>query len=738
MLRDPSTAKSRCRRAWTLAAIAVLTAACGEPSDEAGGGAEVPEGTPVVLISIDTLRADRLPAYGYDQVETPAIDALRRDAVLFENAYSHIPLTLPSHSSLFTGLLPAEHGLRDNVGYVLAAERVASGEIPLLPVALQERGYATGAAVSTFVLRSQMGLDQGFDFYEDSVEFHPGQGLGGLQRPGGETLELARDWLRTASGGPFFFFFHIYEPHTPYQPPEPFASRYGSSYDAEVAAADAVVGELLAELRRLGVYERAIVLLLSDHGEGLGDHGEREHGVLLYREALHVPLLLKLPGGQRAGETVAAPVQLIDVYPTLAGLLGLPLPQALGGASLLAVPASRRIYAETFYPRLHFGWSELTSLIDERYHYVEGPDPELFDLAADPGEASNVLRDNRRVFAELRDELAAYDRTLAAPGEVDAETRQALAALGYVGGTAADTDGPLPDPKSRLGTLEDLQRGFRHHSLKEHRQAAEAFRRALADNPRMLDAWEYLARSLEKLGERREALAAYEKALEIGSGAPHLAISAAALYLDLERLDEAEAHARLCLETHPSAAGGLLAQVALQRGDLDEAERQALRAVGEETRRLGPILILAEVLHARQRYEEALAQVAEIERRYAARQAQAPELIRGLNLVKGKVLADLGRPGPAEAAFRAEIELFPEQIFAYSNLALLYGLTGRPQAVPGILREMVEARPEAASYAEAVKTLRVLELHPGADSLLRYALGLYPEDAALRDLARAG
>ena len=246
------------RRRRAIVALAVLVLAVAGCSKESVDAYQAPTGTPVVLISIDTLRADRLPAYGYDGVETPALDRLRRDGILYERAYSHVPLTLPSHASLLTGLLPAAHGLRDNIGYFLDAERVAAGEIPHLPLALRQAGYATGAAVSTYVLRAKMGLDQGFDFYEDSIEFRTGTGLGGLQRPGSETLALSRDWLGEHAEEPFFFFFHIYEPHTPYQPMPEFAARYSNSYDAEVASADRIVGDLLAELDRLGVYDEAI------------------------------------------------------------------------------------------------------------------------------------------------------------------------------------------------------------------------------------------------------------------------------------------------------------------------------------------------------------------------------------------------------------------------------------------------------------------------------------------------
>ncbi|HYN19335.1 MAG TPA: sulfatase-like hydrolase/transferase [Thermoanaerobaculia bacterium] len=699
------------------------------------------KGTPIILISIDTLRADHLPAYGYRGVETPAIDRLREDGILFEKAYSPTPLTFPAHSSLLTGVLPGVHGIRDNVGYRLDPQKIEKGELPFLPQLLKAQGYATGGAVSAYVLQGKAGLKTGFDFYEDSVEFRTNIGLGGMQRPGTETLRLSLEWVRSVRDRPFFFFFHIYEPHTPYTPPEPYASRYASKYDGEIAAADHIVGELLKALKDFDVYDKAIIVLLSDHGEGLGDHGEEEHGVLLYEEAIRVPLLLKLPGSQLSGSTVSKPAQLTDVAPTVLSLLGLDVPSALHGVSLptLLGPEApvRRIYSETFYPRLHFGWSELASLIDGRQHYIEGPDPELYDLAADPKEKRNVLAGERRLFAEMIRELEKYDRRLEAPSAVDEEARQAMLALGYIGSSAqSDPSKPLPDPKSHIGSLGLLKAAFQHSARKEHSQAVAAYRRVLAENPQMVDAWEFLGHSLKNLGRPEEALEAYREGLKISQGSPSLAIAAASLYFDLGRLEEAASHARMAAPTHPSFAHGLLAQIALRQDDLETAEKEARLAMDEKSLRLGPMITLAEVLHARHHYEEALELTARAVDVYAQREAKDVDLIRGLSLIRGKILADLGDTAGAEAALLQEIRLFPADVRAYPNLAILYALSGRTARVGPTLRQMVEASPTPGAYAEAVKTLRALKDPGSAAALLRYALGKYPASPELRALGK--
>lgn len=721
----------------TIALLALAAyAGCDKGCD---GTATAPEGTPVILISIDTLRADHVPAYGYKGVETPALDALRQDGILYERAYAVTPLTFPSHSSLLTGVLPAQHGVRDNVGYRLDAAKIEKGELPYLPEILKKAGYATGGAVSAYVLQGKVGLKTGFDFYEDGIEFVSATGLGGLQRPGNETLRLSRPWLESVKDKPFFFFFHIYEPHTPYTPPEPFASKYASKYDGEIASADQIVGDLIADLKRLDVYDKALIVVLSDHGEGLGDHGEEEHGVFLYNESIHVPLLVKLPEAQKATCTTGRPVELLDVAPTVLGLLGMDVPEGMPGVSLLAenVPP-RRIYSETFYPRLHFGWSELFSLIDEKNHYIDSPEPELYDLAKDPKEASNVLTQERRTFAEMRKELDGFDRQLTPPAPVDEETRQKMAELGYVGSGAGATEGPLPAPRSKIGSLADLKEGFRLNVEKDYPAAEAAFRRVIAANPKMVDAWEFLGRTLERMGRTDEALAAYQEGLTISNGSPQVAVAASSLYLNLGQLDQAATHAKMAVTTHPSFAHGVLAQIALQRDQLDVAEREARAAMADQSQRVGPMIVLAEVLHERKDDAQALETIRQAEEAYNQRESKDPDLIRGLNLIHGKILADQGDAAGAEAAFRKEIELFPDNVRGYSSLAILYALSGRGNEVGPLLQRMVEANPTPVAYVEAVKTLRILNDPNSASSLLRYAMGRYPGDAGLKKLAAGG
>lgn len=714
----------RCGLPSMVGLLLLALCACGRGGD----GLRVADGTPVVIVSIDTLRSDRLPIYGYRGVETPALDAFARQAIVFEHAFTHVPLTLPAHASLLTGLLPPEHGVRDNVGYRLETER-----LPYLPRLLRQNGYRTGAAVSAFVMRGVSGLAEGFELYDDRIEFGGWALMGNVQRPGRATLEPAVAWLREVAAEPFFLFFHIYEPHTPYHPAEPFASRYPSPYDAEIATADQVVGELFAELERLGVWKQAMVIVLSDHGEGLGDHGDYEHGPLLYREVLQIPLMLKLPGGERGGTRVAAPAQLIDVMPTLLGVLGLEASVELPGSSLLDLEktGSRQLYAETYFPRLHFGWSELTSLIEFPHHFIFGPDPELYDLAVDPGSTKNLVREQRRVTAELDRALEAIDLKYASPSQVDPETRRKLAALGYVG-SVGEVSGPLPDPKSRLHSLDAARRGFGHFEKGELEPAIILLRQVVAEEPRMVDAWEHLGHALLRLGRLEEAREVYQRAFEISDGAPQVALSLAGALLQLGRYQEAREHAELALPAQP-AAHDVLAQAALKQGDLAAAERHALEAVRIRGTRAGPLITLAEVRVAQERLEEALQLTRDAEGEIGPRRDR--ELFRGLFFVRGNAHARLGQGKEAERAFLQAIELFPDELPSYTHLALVYALEGRNTEVAAILRRMIAANPNPEGFVEAVKALRVMGDPGSAASLLREAQKRWPQDQKLRELA---
>jgi choline-sulfatase len=715
----------------TLLLVGALLAAAGCRRSDTTDPSEslcLPAGTPVVLVSIDTLRSDRLPIYGYDMVATPAIDRLRRDSILFARAYTHISLTLPSHSSILSGLLPFDHGVRDNIGYDFPED------VPTLSGVFKQEGYATGAFVSSYVLRAETGLARGFDVYDDDAPYETGKQLGLLQRPGNETLAKALEWLRQVHREPFFLFFHIYEPHAPYEPPAPFAGRYAAAYDGEVAAADAFVGGLVAELERLGLYDGALIVLLSDHGEGLMDHGEMDHLVLPYREVLQVPLLLKLPGRERAGTTISVPAQLTDVAPTIGSLLGLAPDPRTAGTSLLALDRDttngRLILSESVYPRIHFGWSELVSMIDGDLHFIDGPEPELFDLRQDPLEKTNLIQSRRGEARRLRDEIGRYDRALHSPAEVEAETRERLAALGYLSGGVKTATGSLPDPRSRVHVITELGRAASLARDGKHAEAASTLAAIAEAEPRMPFVWQQLASVLKEIGDSRGALDAMVEAFELSGGRTDLAVSAADLYLELGDLEQAQAHAELAL---PSLQGYLvLASVALRQEDLDAAERHLEQARAKRGSQIQPLILQSALLNKRGLHAEALAVCDEAEAEFGDRgDGQA---LHALFFERGTALGSLGRFAEAEEAFERSIGLAPGNLEAYSALAFLYALENRGPEAGAVLERMVTENPIPTAYAEAVRTLRAMQDEVMARKVLAQARRRWPDNEELRRL----
>ncbi len=676
-----------------VAAIALLSG-CRKTSDRFPGA-------PVVLISIDTLRADHLPAYGYKGVETPALDSLRRDSILFENAISHVPLTLPSHTTILTGLLPFASGIRDNVGFTLKPE------IPTLPGLLRGHGYATGAAVSSVVLARNTGIASGFDFYDDAMEsVAPGESIGEIQRSGFETERLAEKWLAQTSRGPFFVFLHLYEPHTPYDPPEPFRSRYRDRpYDGEIATADDIVGKFLAFLKSRGAYVRSVVVLLSDHGEGLGDHGEDEHGVLLYREELHVPLFIKLPGQARRGETVSRPVGLTGVFPTVARIVGIEPPAKLD-ASLLEPPASpaRDIYSETMYPRFHYGWSDLASLSTADHQYIHAPRDEYYDYQADPGETRDLAPGLPAGFRVLRNSMMAMDRPRQEPGTTDPERLKKLAALGYLGMSAAPASATnLPNPRDHVGEIDEMKAATQLQQTRGVDAAVAAMRSLLRKNPAMSDAWAQLATILHGAGRDREALAALREVDRLNPGSPFVLISFANMCLEMGDLAEAKSFAEKAVAAADTPATHVtLAHVLFVSKDLDGAEKEAQAALqGNDSRRL-PKVVLAMVRKARGDLGGALQLLDSV------RGGEGVPPMSGIEFQRGDILYRMKKFAEAEAAFRSEIHDFPGSLVAWRALAALLHDEGRLDESMGVLDAMAKSSTNPRTVAAASETRRML------------------------------
>ena len=677
--------------------------------------ASAPVSGPIIVISIDTLRADHLPVYGYTNVKTPAIDALAADGAVFERAYSHAPQTLPAHASILSGRLPFETGVRDNVGFT-----VKPGE-RLLPQMLRERGFTTGGIVSAYVLRKETGIGQGFDFFDG--EMPPGSPelpIGQVQRDGGESEQIAEHWLDSIGTSRAFLFLHLYEPHKPYAPPERFAAY--APYDGEIAYADEIVGRLVKYLKSHQLYDRATIVLLSDHGEGLGDHGEQEHGLFVYDEAIHVPLIIKQEANAGAGRRIPDLVQHIDLVPTILDLVKAPGAGNLRGRSLKPVlegtgklpPAT--VYSEALYARYHFGWSELTAVTDERYRYIKAPREELYDLARDRREQTNIAEERPQPRQALR---GALDRVLAgvtiqAPSEVPADARERLQALGYVGAQTQVSTAPgesLADPKDKRDILERYRAAVDFAGDRKWSQAIALLQQILRDDPEMADVWSQLAVFATRLDRFDLSVDAYKHYIVLKPEEPTAYIGAAAGLLKLRKLDEAREHASLAAAVaaegdrrSKASAHEMLAKIALAKRDTDAAREEAALARAEDPTLPLPIYIDARLLYDQGKYADALPGFTEA---IAELKKSGTLQINELHFYTADTLARLERYPEAEREFIEELKYFPQNTRARGGLAMLYQASGKPDDAARVLDDMLRITPTPDSYALAARLYRM-------------------------------
>ncbi len=526
----------------------------------------------VILISIDTLRADHLSLYGYRRIQTPNIDSFASGGTLFSSVACQTPLTLPSHTSLLTSTYPFENGIQEN------AEVVPPGAVTLAGV-LKSHGYQTGAFIGSVFLERQMGLDQGFDTYDSPFNFEafsPISGemfFGGVEaqsqvrdrRAGALVLSAALRWLSANRGQPVFAFIHFFDLHTPYTVPEEKARAQGiSHYDAELEAVDELIGRLKKSLERTGWWDKSLVVLVSDHGEGLGDHGEDSHGYFIYESTLHVPLLVHWPAGTtvpaRVQQSAAQPAGLIDVAPTILDFLHIPAPRSFSGVSLLST-TPRTVYSETLHTHDSFGWAPLRSVGVGAWKYIEAPHPELYNLEQDPGEHTNLAltkaADARSLRSELAKVLAAHPRRAPAASQAASATPQSerlLTSLGYLApGPRTRTPGSNADPKDRLPEFKLYEKAMVHFAEGQPAAAAIMLNQVLVQDPNNPLARRDLGAVYLDLHEYAKARASFTKVLAAAPDdyATHFGLGLAAKHLGM--LEEARAHFQAASRIAPRA-----------------------------------------------------------------------------------------------------------------------------------------------------------------------------------------
>jgi len=562
----------------------------------------------VLLVTIDTVRADRLGAYGYTKGATPAIDRLAREGVRFADATTQAPLTGPAHAAILTGQYPARLGVRDNATTPIPAGTTTIAEV------FKARGYRTAAFVAAFIVGPEYGFGQGFDTVDATfAQFSMGMKLQ-AQRRGGEVTDAALNWLR-AAGSPFFVWVHLYDAHAPYDAPAPFRARFQASpYDGEVAYVDSCVARLVAALEQSGQLDRTLVTVVADHGEGLGDHGEAEHGLFLYESVLHVPWIMRLPRRDAAGTVVKPQVRTIDVAPTMAAIAGLAMPKVDGESVLPLVRGTAPrdpspSYAETFYPKWHFGWSELKSMRVGDWKYIDAPRPELYDMRSDAAERNN-LADARGPLANgLSNEIAKVQggfgsaATTEAP-QPDPETLARLRSLGYIGIASPASSGGVrgADPKDMVAKLEAFRSGIS--------RAIEALGRGLPDtaitelkklvaiNERSYELHLFLGDAYQAKGQHELALGEYAAASVLNTHSSAPAVSQARVYLaqgDIARaaqkVDEASR-----IEPDSGEIATVRGSIYERQGKVAEALAQydaAVRANGADTQARASVVSLA-------------------------------------------------------------------------------------------------------------------------------------------------
>ena len=642
----------------------------------------------VLLITLDTTRADHLGCYGYGPARTPNLDRLAAEGVRFARAYCPAPLTLPAHSSILTGLYPATHGVRNN-GHDLAAKW------PTLASILKGRGFATAAFVSSFSVDSRFGLGRGFDVYDDTFDVQAPLKGANAERRAEATFGRFTRWLEKNGGTRFFAWIHYYDPHLPYDPPSPEKeASAGRPYDGEIAYMDRYVGAVLEALEDRGLRDKTLIVVAGDHGEGLGDKVETGHGIFLYEETLRVPLIVQDAAAFPKPRVVAGPVRLVDVAPTILETLGLAgEAAAMEGRSL--VPWIKdpdrpgpACLVETFYPRENFGWSELVGLVDGSWKLIQAPRPELYDLAADPGETANLAASSPAKADEMRQALerelvglSAKSGPATGPTAVRSGDRERLRSLGYVNFAPAAADGAAPDPKDKIGLLRLIQEAQAFEAQGKPAEAEQAFGRVAAEIPDSPESYVNLAIAQARQNRFDRAVETLARGLARLPDSETLLVRLGHTYLVGGRPGEALATMDKVLALNPRSVDALT----VAAGILDASGRKA---------------------EARAYYERAL--------------AVEPES-RHLRMSYAGSLASAGSLKEAIAVYDQLIADFPEEQAFCQFAGIAHSYLGEYDQAIALLRRALAIRPTAVGFFNlAVAYEKRGDLKEAAEALRMY------------------
>ena len=473
----------------------------------------------VLLVTLDTTRADRIGCYGYQEARTPNLDYLASNGVLFLNAYCQVPLTCPSHCSILTGTYPVYHQVRNNGTYYL------SPELKTLAEALKEKGLKTAAFVSSFTVDSRFGLDQGFDIYSD--QFSPDQTFKALnsERKAEKAFAPFSRWLEDNIAGPFFAWVHFFDPHLPYDPPSPYREQFlDEPYDGEIAYMDVYIGKIVDRLREYNLLQHTLIILAGDHGEAFGEKQEKGHGVFVYESTMRVPLIFFSEQSLPKGKVVNSRVRLIDLMPSILDMLDVPQPEDIQGTSLLPYIEGKKkddlsTYIESYYPRENYGWSELVGLIDGNWKYIKAPKEELYNLVQDPQEEENLIQVAGKIAQEKKEKLKNLIENSASPliegkRTLTAEEREKLRSLGYIGTSDTSSQGGLPDPKDKIEEFLLIQQAEKYEMEEKIEEAAAIYEKIISLRPNVATSYVNLALMKARMMKIDETIQVLEQGLE--------------------------------------------------------------------------------------------------------------------------------------------------------------------------------------------------------------------------------
>jgi arylsulfatase A-like enzyme/Tfp pilus assembly protein PilF len=688
----------------------------------------------VVLITFDTTRADAV-GYANGRADvTPNLDKLAASGAWFSTAITSQPLTMPAHSTIMTGLYPYRHGVRNNGTYILDKSNLTLAE------RLKASGYATHAVVSSFVLDSQFGLDQGFDTYDDDMSGGPQQKMFMFREiRGNQTANKAIAWLKSKrpENKPFFLWVHFFDAHADYEPPDEIAQRFpGERYQAEIAYADQELGRVLKTLDELKLTKDTLIAFSADHGESLGDHGERSHGIFVYDSTVQVPMFFAGKRIPKKGR-VDPVVRTADITPTILDLLGLDDDKKLDGVSLLplingeATPP-RTAYSESFAPRLNFGWSELRAVRDGNVKYIAAPRPEAYDVVRDAGESKNLMSGGsvpapaRRLAAETQrvQKEDPFTTGKHRQQKLDAETMRKLAALGYVWGSEPATSGPRPDPKDRIVYWEQFQEAQMLIRKHEYAPALQMVRAVLEVDRDNVVAMASLANVLTKMNARTEALEVFRRMIQIDPERDMPYLGASRTLRELGRFEEAEAYARTIMRIQPENPDGYTSagDVMLDQNRYAEAEGLFRQALKVDPHSAIAISGLGNCLNRAGRLRDALA----VLRKGREQDPTSQPIVYNLAVVVERLGDNVG----AKRLYEDAIKLDAEHSMAWNNLGAIHDREGKREEA---IKCVVRARQADPANLEAAYNLGVLLMRANrpADALpqLNDALRLNPQFA---------